>query len=185
MCSRSRSLQALGLFAGTKPSKVAARLSLADWLLVVLLGTGTSVSSSTDAITAATVALVRAFIIGDMVARLILWACSSFGWWSRLHFWTFFLPSSFRRPCFQRGEAWEKSQITVRPSVPPKNLRNKWRFELAKHMYRIGGPLGFGTSKAKAQPKILKHNMCLVGGNLTHEKRRRRTKFCSHDWLVC
>ena len=67
MCSRSRSLQALGLFAGTKPSKVAARLSLADWLLVVLLGTGTSVSSSTDAITAATVALVRAFIIRDMV----------------------------------------------------------------------------------------------------------------------
>ena len=57
---------------GTKPSKVAARLSLVDWLLVVLLGTGTSVSSSTDAITAATVALVRAFIMGDMVARLIL-----------------------------------------------------------------------------------------------------------------
>ena len=57
---------------GTKPSKVAARLSLADWLLVVLLGTGTSVSSSTDAITAATVALVRSFIIGDMVARLVL-----------------------------------------------------------------------------------------------------------------
>ena len=76
MCLRSRSLQALGLLAGTKPSKVAARLSLADWLLVVLLGTGTSVSSSTDAIrsTAATVALdlVRAFIIGDMVALLIL-----------------------------------------------------------------------------------------------------------------
>ena len=63
LLSRSRSLQALGLLAGTKPSKVAARLSLADWLLVVLLGTGTSVSSSTDAITAAaTVALVRAFI---------------------------------------------------------------------------------------------------------------------------
>ena len=60
------------MFAGTKPSKVAARLSLADWLLVVLLGTGTSVSPSMDALTAATVALVRAFIIGDMVARLIL-----------------------------------------------------------------------------------------------------------------
>ena len=72
MYSRSRSLQALGLFAGAKPSKVAARLSLADWLLVVHLGTGTSVSSSTDAITAATVALVRSFIIGDMVARLVL-----------------------------------------------------------------------------------------------------------------
>ena len=72
MYSKSRSLQALGLLAGTKPSKVAARLSLADWLLVVLLGTGTSVSSSTVAITAATVALVRALIIGDMVARLIL-----------------------------------------------------------------------------------------------------------------
>ena len=74
--SRSRSLQALGLFAGTKPSKVAARLSLADcatdWLLVVLLGTGTSVSSSIVATTDATVALVRALIIGEMVARLVL-----------------------------------------------------------------------------------------------------------------
>ena len=56
------------LLAGTNPSKVAARLSLVDLLLVVLLSTGTSVSSSTDAITAATVALVRAFIIGDVVA---------------------------------------------------------------------------------------------------------------------
>ena len=51
------------MLAGTKPSKVAVRLSLADWLLVVvLLGTckGTSVSSSTVAITDATctVALV-------------------------------------------------------------------------------------------------------------------------------
>ena len=54
--SRSRSLQALGLLAGTKPSKVAVGLSLTDWLLVVvLLGTGTSVSSSTVAITDATV----------------------------------------------------------------------------------------------------------------------------------
>ena len=40
---------------GTKPSKVAARLSLADWLLVVRLGTATSVPSSTVAITDATV----------------------------------------------------------------------------------------------------------------------------------
>ena len=58
------------LLAGTKPSKVAkvaARLSLADWLLVVFLGTGTSVSSYTDAIADATVALVRVLIIGDMV----------------------------------------------------------------------------------------------------------------------
>ena len=69
---KSRSRQASGLLAGTNPSKVAARLSLVDLLLVVLLSTGTSVSSSTDAITAATVALVRAFIMGDMVARLIL-----------------------------------------------------------------------------------------------------------------
>ena len=62
--------------AGTKPSKVAARLSLADWLRVVLPGAGTSVSSSTVAITTdATVhvALVRALIIGDMVARSMLW----------------------------------------------------------------------------------------------------------------
>ena len=69
---KSRSRQASGLLAGTNPSKVAARLSLVDLLLVVLLSTGTSVSSSTDAITAATVALVRAFIMGDMVARLTL-----------------------------------------------------------------------------------------------------------------
>ena len=44
---KSRSLQAPGLLAGAcaKPSNVAARLNLADLLLVVLLGTGTSVSS--------------------------------------------------------------------------------------------------------------------------------------------
>ena len=72
MISPSIGIQALGLFARAKPSKVAARLSLADWLLVVLLGTGTSVSSSTDATTDATVALVRAFVMGDMVARLML-----------------------------------------------------------------------------------------------------------------
>ena len=69
---KSRSRQASGLLAGTNPSKVAARLSLVDLLLVVLLSTGTSVSSSTDAITAATVVLLRAFIMGDMVARLML-----------------------------------------------------------------------------------------------------------------
>ena len=50
-------------------------------------------------------------------------ACSSFGWWSRLHFETFFLPSSFRRPCFQRGEAWEKSQITAGPTFSPELWR--------------------------------------------------------------
>ena len=37
MYSRSRSLQASGLLAGTKPSKVAVRFSLTDWLLVVLV----------------------------------------------------------------------------------------------------------------------------------------------------
>ena len=47
--------------AGTKPSKVAARLSLADWLLVVLVGAVASVFSSTVATsTDAMVALVRA-----------------------------------------------------------------------------------------------------------------------------
>ena len=60
---KSRSRQESGLLAGTNPSKVAARLSLADLLLMLLLGMGTTVSLSTDAITAATVALVRAFII--------------------------------------------------------------------------------------------------------------------------
>ena len=63
---KSRSRQASGLLAGTNPSKVAARLSLVDLLLVVLLGAGTSVSSSTDAITAATCTVaspvVRAFV---------------------------------------------------------------------------------------------------------------------------
>ena len=61
------------MLAGAKPSKVAARLSLADWLLVVLPGTGTSVSSSIVDITDATVALVRALIMGDMVVRSVLW----------------------------------------------------------------------------------------------------------------
>ena len=58
----------------TKPSKVAARLSLADWLLVVLVGAVASlcpprptVAASTDAM----VALVRALILGDMVVRSI------------------------------------------------------------------------------------------------------------------
>jgi hypothetical protein len=55
--------------------------------------------------------------------RIRILACSSFGWWSRLHFWTFFLPSSFRRPCFQRGEAWEKSQITAGPTFSPELWR--------------------------------------------------------------
>ena len=70
--SRSRSLQVLGLLAGANPSKVAARLSLADLLLVVLLGAGTSVSSSMDAVADATAALVRALIIGDVAARSML-----------------------------------------------------------------------------------------------------------------
>ena len=63
----------MGLLPGTKPSKVAARLSLVDWLLVVLLGMVTSVSSSTIAVTDATVALVRVLIMGDVVACLVLW----------------------------------------------------------------------------------------------------------------
>ena len=74
MYSRSRSLQASGLLAGTKPSKVAVRLSLTDWLLVVLLGTGTSLSSSTVAIQMPLwhyMHVVRVLIKGDVVARLI------------------------------------------------------------------------------------------------------------------
>ena len=55
-----------------KPSKVAARLSLADWLLVVLVGAVASMFSSTVATsTDAMVALVRALIMGDMVVRSI------------------------------------------------------------------------------------------------------------------
>ena len=54
--------------AGTNPSKVAARLSMAGLLLVVLLGAGASMSSSTVAITDATVALAKALVVGDMAA---------------------------------------------------------------------------------------------------------------------
>jgi hypothetical protein len=59
VCGFALSFYMRPVLAGTNPSKVAARLSLAELLLVVLLGTGNSVSSSTDATTAATVALVR------------------------------------------------------------------------------------------------------------------------------
>ena len=33
------------------------------------------------------------------------------------------MPSSFHRPCFQRGEAWEKSQITAGPTFSPELWR--------------------------------------------------------------
>ena len=82
---------------------------------------------------------------------------------------------SFRRPCFQRGEAWENAKIAGRPNFVPKNLWNKWRFELAKHMYRIWTPLGFGTSKA--QLKNSKHNMCLVGTKFREENDDDARKF--------
>ena len=32
---------------------------------------------------------------------------------------------SFRRPCFQRGEAWENAKIAVRPTFVPENLCNQ------------------------------------------------------------
>ena len=51
-------VQASGLLAGTKPLKAAVRLSLTDWVLAVLFGTGTSVSSLTVAVADATVALI-------------------------------------------------------------------------------------------------------------------------------
>ena len=73
--SRSQSLQALELLAGRKPSKAAARLSLVDWLLVVLLGTVTSVSSLTVAVTDATVALR---IVTTDVSNT---CCNAPSWW--------------------------------------------------------------------------------------------------------
>ena len=86
---------------------------------------------------------------------------------------------AFPSPVLQRGEAWENAKIAGRPTFAPKNLWNKWSFELAEHMYRIRTLLGFGTSKA--QLKKSKHNMCLVGGTSRAKKRRRRTKFCSQQ----
>ena len=50
-------------------SKAPVAVKLAGLLLVVLLRTDTSVCYSTDAITDATVAILRA-VIGDMVAQL-------------------------------------------------------------------------------------------------------------------
>ena len=71
------SIQASGLLAGTNPLKAAARLSLADLLLVdlVLLGTQALLCHPrlllfTDA--TLDLDLVRALIIGDMVARSII-----------------------------------------------------------------------------------------------------------------
>ena len=64
---RSRSRQALGLTAGTKPSKVADKFNLLTLLLVILVGTVSLASSSTLLITDATVASVRALIRGDVV----------------------------------------------------------------------------------------------------------------------
>ena len=34
--------------------------------------------------------------------------------------------SSFRRPCFQRGEAREKSQFTAGPTFPPETWQKEW-----------------------------------------------------------
>ena len=42
------------------------------------------------------------------------------------------MPSSFHRPCFQRGEAWEKSQITAGPTFSPE----LWRKECCEQAIR-------------------------------------------------
>ena len=62
----------MGLAAGTNPSKVADRFILFALLLVILVGLITSTFSSMLPITDATVASVRALIIGDVVVGLAM-----------------------------------------------------------------------------------------------------------------
>ena len=59
--------KALGLAAGTKPSKAADKFNLLTLLLVILVATVSLVFSSTLPMTDATVASVRALIRGDVV----------------------------------------------------------------------------------------------------------------------
>ena len=63
---RSRSRQALGLAAGTKPSKVADKFIPFTLLLVILVGAVASTSFFMLPMTDAIVASVRALIMGDI-----------------------------------------------------------------------------------------------------------------------
>ena len=56
--------------------------------------------------------------------------------------------SSLRRPCLQRGEAWENATIVGQPTVVPENLRNKRRFEPAMPTYPMSKQVRLDTSLA-------------------------------------
>ena len=92
------------------------------------------------------------------------------------------MPSSFRRPCFQRGEVRENANSPVRPNFVPKNLRNKRRFEPATLTYPMSKQLRLDTSLAGL--KNSKQNMCFARTKHHAKKRRRRTKFCSQQWPI-
>ena len=62
----------MGLAAGTKPSKVADKFILVALLLVILVRTATCVFSSMLPMTDATVASVRALIMGDIVGGVAM-----------------------------------------------------------------------------------------------------------------
>ena len=85
--------------------------------------------------------------------------------------------SSFRRPCFQRGEVRENAKSPTDRGFVPKNLRNKRRFEPATLTYPMSKQLRLDTSLAGL--KNSKQNMCFARTKHHAKKRRRRTKFCS------
>lgn len=69
---RSRSRQALGLAAGTKPSKVADKFIPFTLLLVILVGTVASASSSMLPMTDAIVASVGSLLLRDVVVCFVV-----------------------------------------------------------------------------------------------------------------
>ena len=71
------------------------------------------------------------------------------------------MPLSFRRPCFQRGEAWENAKIAVRPTFVPENLWNKWRIEPAMPTYPMSKQVRLDTSLAGLENS--KHNTSFLG----------------------
>ena len=87
--------------------------------------------------------------------------------------------SSFRRPCFQRGEVRENANSPVRPTFVPKNLRNKLRFEQSEQ--RTHFPKSWRSVVFPWFFKNLTRNMRSLGTKHHAKKRRRRTKFCSQQ----
>ena len=88
------------------------------------------------------------------------------------------MPSSCRRPCFQRGEAWENAKIADQPTFPPKDLWNKWEIQASQAALTNLDTLKFRESKGPVE-KFEAHHEFGRGKNHA-QKRRRRTKFCSH-----